>query len=499
MAKSALDKDLKRVVQLEQATGSVARAIAPSGIAAAFLFATLAYVFATVTDGPMAIFVIGAAVIGGYMALNIGANDVANNMGPAIGANALTMTGALAIAAVCEAAGALLAGGDVVTTISRDIVSEAAFADDRAFILAMMSSLLAAAMWIHLATYVGAPVSTTHAIVGAVLGAGVSAAGFAVVSWPTIGAIVASWIISPLMGGIGAALLLGFIRRAIMQRPDRVAAARLWVPILMAAMSGTFAVYLATKGLSRIWKPEGDVVVALGIGCFAATWLAARPWVRRHSDPQHSRRKDINRLFLIPLIVSAALLSFSHGANDVANAVGPLAAIVWAVQDGGTNMNSLVIPEWVMAIGAIGISIGLALFGPRVIRTVGVRITKLDPMRAFCIALAAAATVLLASALGLPVSSTHIAVGGVFGVGLIREFWGNNRIKSLAEYPVSPYLDVPALNEDPVKAVKRFQKRQKRRLVRRQHLLGILAAWVITVPAAALLSALLYLGLSLTG
>lgn len=496
MAKSALDKDLKKVVKLEQATGSIARAIAPSGIAAAFLFAVLAFITATVTDGPEASFVVMAAVVGGYMALNIGANDVANNMGPAVGAKALTMAGALAIAAVCEAAGALLAGGDVVTTISRDIIRPDAFASHETFIMAMLASLLAGAIWIHMATYLGAPVSTTHSVVGGVLGAGIAASGLDVVSWPTINAIVASWVISPVLGGVGAALLLALIRRVILQSSDRVRAARAWVPVFVALMSGVFAMYLASKGLSRVWDPSGTMVFALGVGFFTGTWLLARPWVRKRSDPLHSKRKDLNRLFLLPLIISAALLSFAHGANDVANAVGPLAAIVSAAQSGSTSMDNLLIPTWVMAIGAVGISLGLALFGPRVIRTVGTRITKLDPMRAYCAALSAAATVLVASALGLPVSSTHIAVGGVFGVGLIREYWRNNRIPARAIEAASPFVEVSSLNETPLKAVKRYEKKQRRRLVRRQHLLGIGAAWVITVPATAAVSALIYLGLT---
>jgi len=497
LAKSGLDKDLKKVVQLEKATGSIARSVAPTGIAAAFLFAVMAFIAATVAEGPQSLFLIIAAVVGGYMALNIGANDVANNMGPAVGAKALTMTGALAIAAVCEAAGALVAGGDVVTTISRDIIRADAFLGQRAFILAMLSSLLAGALWIHLATYLNAPVSTTHSIVGGVLGSGVAAAGLDVVAWGTVGAIAASWVISPLMGAFGAALMLTLIRTLILQSEDRVRAARRWVPVLVALMSGVFAMYLVSKGLARVWKAEAAVVLSLGAAAFGVTWLLARPWVLRRSDPAHNRRKDINRLFVLPLIISAALLSFAHGANDVANAVGPLAAIVASVESGTAAMTNLQIPVWVMAIGAAGISIGLALFGPRVIRTVGTRITKLDPMRAFCAALAAAGTVLIASALGLPVSSTHIAIGGVFGVGLIREYWRNNRIPSRAAEAASPFVGVPSLNDSPEKAVKKFEKHQKRRLVRRQHLLGIGAAWVITVPATAAVAALIYWGLLL--
>lgn len=493
LAKSTLDKDLKRVVQLEKATSSVARAIAPSGIAAMFLCTVLVLIAATIAEGPFAVYVIMAAVVGGYMALNIGANDVANNMGPAVGANALTMAGALAIAAVCEAAGAMLAGGDVVTTVSRNIVDPDTFVGRERFILAMLSSLLAAAMWIHLATYFGAPVSTTHSIVGGVLGAGIAASGVGVVAWPTVGTIAASWVISPVLGGIGAALLLAFIRTVIIRRPNRIVAARTWVPVLVGLMSGVFAMYLSLKGLSRVWQPSIGTVLALGAGFFLAAWYLARPWVVRSSDLARARRNDLNRLFRLPLIVAASLLSFAHGANDVANAVGPLAAIVVAAEEGGTGMGAVAIPGWVMVIGAIGISLGLALFGPRVIRTVGERITKLDALRAYCIALSAASTVLVASALGLPVSSTHIAVGGIFGVGLIREFWRNRAIPSRAAEPVQPFLEIDALNETPTEAVKRYRKREKRRLVRRRHLIGIVAAWLITVPASGLVAATIYL------
>ncbi len=491
---TVLDKDLKKVVRLEEATGSVARSVAPTGIAVAFLLVVLAGIAAT-ASGPLALFVVVAAVVGGYMALNIGANDVANNMGPAVGANALTMTGALVIAAICEVAGAVLAGGDVVTTISRDIIRAEATGSVEEFILAMTASLLAAAMWIHLATFLGAPVSTTHSVVGGVLGAGVAAGGMGVVHWPMIGRIAASWVISPVLGGIGAALLLAFATWAILSRPDRVAAARVWVPVMVGLMCGIFAMYLATKGLSRVWKPPLATVVALGAAFGVGGWALVRPWVARRSDPAHQRRRDINRLFVPPLIVSAALLSFAHGANDVANAVGPLAAIVAAADSGRAGVTALAIPPWVMAIGAAGIAIGLGLFGPRVIRTVGKQITKLDPVRAFCAALSAAATVLVASALGLPVSSTHIAVGGIFGVGFVREFWMNRGIPSRAVQPRTRFLKISALNRTPQDAVKNFQKRERRRLVRRQHLLGIAAAWVVTVPASAVGAGLIFLGL----
>jgi PiT family inorganic phosphate transporter len=496
VAKSALDKDLKKVVWIETATQNVARSIATPGLLIVFLLGTVALASLSIAEGPLTYLVIVAAMIAAYMALNVGANDVANNMGPAVGSKALTLTGALAIAAFCEAAGAILAGGDVVSTISRDLLQpgEAFRAVD--FSLVMMAALLAGGMWIHLATVLGAPVSTTHSIVGGVVGAGIAASGLGVVAWPTLGTIVASWIISPVLGGIIASALLAFIERTILDREDRVDAARMWVPVLMALMSGIFAMYLVTKGLRRVWQPDTSLILVLGSIFFGLGWAVARPWVRRRSAGMENRRKTIGTIFTLPLIFAAALLSFAHGANDVANAVGPLAAIVAAAETGSAAGDQVMLPLWVLLIGAIGISLGLALFGPRVIRTVGEKITKMNEIRAYCVALSAAVTVLVASALGLPVSSTHIAVGAIFGVGFLREFTTNRGIPNPAVQPRTLFLQTSRLNKTPEEALGNFQKREKRRLVRRQHVIGIGAAWVITVPAAGLLSALLYLLMS---
>jgi PiT family inorganic phosphate transporter len=492
VAKSVLDKDLKKVVRIETATYDLARSFATPGLLVVFIGGSIALASLSIVQGPLSYFVIVAAVIAAYMALNIGANDVANNMGPAVGSRALTLAGALAIAAVFEAAGAILAGGDVVTTIARDLLrpQEAMRAAD--FILIMMAALMAAAMWLHLATILGAPVSTTHSIVGGILGSGVAAAGLDIVHWPMIGAVVASWVISPLTGGIVAALLLAFVKWTILFRDDRVAAARTWVPVLVGLMSGTFAMYMASKGLSRVWKPSIGVVIALGCLFFFAGWFVARPWIRQRSRGMENRRKQVSSLFNLPLVFAAALLSFAHGANDVANAVGPLAAIVAAAQSGSATMSAVELPLWILLIGAIGISIGLALFGPRVIRTVGEKITKMDAIRAYCVALSAAITVLVASALGMPISSTHTAVGAVFGVGFLRELLTNTGVPNPAVQPSTLFLNTSKLNRTPEEAIKNYQKRERRKLVRRQHVLGISAAWVVTVPAAALLAAAIY-------
>ena len=374
--------------------------------------------------------VIAAATFGAYMALNIGANDVANNMGPAVGANALTMGGAIVIAAICESAGALLAGGDVgLDHLQGHHRPRGGCRLAQTFIWAMMAALISAALWVNLATKVGAPVSTTHSVVGGVMGAGIAAAGLATVNWPTMGAIAASWVISPVLGGVIAAGFLALIKTRIVYREDKIAAARRWVPILVGLMAGTFATYLAMKGASkRIVKIDIGTALLIGAATGAAIYALTIPLIRRQSEGMENRRRSLKALFGLPLIISAALLSFAHGANDVANAVGPLAAIVYASEAGGFA-GEVAIPLWVMIIGAFGISFGLFLFGPKLIRMVGSQITKLDPMRAYCVALSAAITVIVASWLGLPVSSTHIAVGGVFGVGFFREWYMERRLQ----------------------------------------------------------------------
>ena len=487
-----LDKHLKKVVRLDAASRSISRAFAAPGLAGVFLLAILIFAATWTASGPLAFYVVAAAVVGGYMALYVGANDVANNVGPAVGGRALTLGAALAVAAVFEAAGAIVAGGDVVNTISKNIIQPSPMMGALDFIVVMMAGILAAAMWIHLATHLGAPVSTTHAVVGGVLGSGIAASGIDVVSWPTMGAIAASWVVSPVMGGLIAACLFLLLKMLILDRAAAFAAARRWLPLLVAAMTGVFAVYLTLKGLSHVWIPDWPTVTVIGAAFFALTWVVARPWVERQSRRSEAQGSAVSALFILPLIVAAALLCFAHGANDVANAVGPLAAIVAAASTGVAAPESVQLPFWVLLIGAVGLSVGLTLFGPIVIRTVGERITKMNPSRAYCVALSAAITVLVASALGLPVSSTHITVGGVFGVGLLREAITNKGIPNPAVQPRTRFLNVAALNATPEDAIRQIRKREKRKLVRRRYALTIAAAWVVTVPATAMLAIVLY-------
>ena len=476
-----LDRDLGRFSTLESAASYAARPLVAPGIALVFI--VLAGLGAALFFGQTnhTLIVVVAAAFGAYMALNIGANDVANNMGPAVGANALTMTGAIVIAAIFETGGALIAGGDVVSTISKGIVTPESMANTTIFVWAMMAALLSSALWVNLATWIGAPVSTTHSVVGGVMGAGIASAGVAAVNWPVMGTIAASWVISPLLGGMIAAAFLWFIKSRIIFQEDKIAAARRWVPMLVGIMAGAFAAYLALKGLKHLIKISFGTALLIGLGAGLLTWVAMIPLIRRQSEGLENRNKSLKVLFGVPLVISAALLSFAHGANDVANAVGPLAAIVQATKSGGMA-DAVSIPLWVMLIGAFGISFGLFLFGPKLIRMVGSQITKLNPMRAYCVALSAAITVIVASWLGLPVSSTHIAVGAVFGVGFFREWDAERRLKA-------------ARAEMPDTAPVAPEERRRRKLVRRSHVLTIAAAWVITVPAAALLSAAIFLAI----
>ena len=492
LTKSTLDKDLDKIVHVEAATRTVASGIVGHMTALLFLGATavLAGVYVGVSQN--AALVIFAAVLGGYMALNIGANDVANNVGPAVGSRAMSLMTALIIAAIFESAGAMLAGGDVVSTISKGIIDPAQVQDSQTFIYAMMAALIASAVWVNLATVLGAPVSTTHAVVGGVMGAGIAAVGFQLVNWATLSMIAASWVISPVLGGVIAALFLAFIKINLIYQEDKIAAARKWIPLLIAIMASAFACYLAIKGLKRVWKADAESVAMIGVAVFALTWGITQPLIRRQSEGMENRNKSLRQLFRLPLICSAALLSFAHGANDVANAIGPLAAIIHSVEFGDIATKA-VVPGWIMVIGAFGISLGLFLYGPKLIRMVGNQITKMNPMRAYCVALAAAITVIIASWLGLPVSSTHIAVGAVFGVGFFREYYTRHSKRRRAMMKLAGSGDMT--DDTPVS----HEEIRHRKLVRRSHFLTIIVAWVVTVPAAATLSAVIYWGLTLIG
>ncbi|GAA3061316.1 inorganic phosphate transporter [Rhizobium viscosum] len=483
LTKRTLDKDLDKLTHVEDAAKYVSRRLVAPGLGLIFLGLAMLFAGVYVFDRPGAVLVIAAAALAAYMALNIGANDVTNNVGAAVGARAITMKQALIVAAIFEVLGATIAGGEVVKTISSSIV-DTVQVPPATLGWIMMAALTAAALWINLATWMNAPVSTTHAIVGAVIGAGVGAVGFEPVNWRVMLEITVSWVTSPLIGGLIAAGLLYLVKTLIVYREDKIAAARQWVPVMIAVMAGGFMAYMVLQLAPRGRYPSLTILL-IGIGIGLVSWLAARPVIVRQAENLENRNSSLRTLLHFPLIGSAALLSFAHGANDVSNAVGPLSAIVHSA---GIADNSMIghPPLWVMLIGALGISVGLLLFGPRLIRLVGEEITKLNPARAYCVALSTAFTVIVASWLGLPVSTTHIAVGSVFGVGFFREWYTRNskrRIEFIRRKAESFEIDEPEPN---------VHEARRRYLVRRSHFMTIVGAWVITVPVSAALAAVIY-------
>jgi PiT family inorganic phosphate transporter len=336
-----------------------------------------------------------------------------------------------------------------------------------------------------------------------------------------MGKIVASWVISPALGGMLAALFLYSIKKTVLYQPNLIESARRFVPVLVALMAWAFGTYLMIKGVKKVIKVDFMQAALIGLAAAAVVYFAMRSLVGRKAAAMENTPHGVSELFTWPLIFAAALLSFAHGANDVANAIGPLAAINDAIQAGGGVVTAASIPLWVMMVGALGLAVGLMLFGPRLIKTVGTEITELDKTRAFCIALSAALTVILASQLGLPVSSTHIAIGGVFGVGFLREYLKRNYATQLhkimdqhepaEQERLRPFLEdfrnasveemerllqqakqdkqqVPLAKSER----KRLKKIYREEMVKRSHLVKIAAAWIITVPASALMAAFLF-------
>jgi len=519
--------NLNSVSTIQTAPGNNRSEVFRTGSALLFLLGIMLFMYYTEFHSTQGALLIVSAMIGGYMAMNIGANDVANNVGPAVGSNALTLAGAIIIAIIFESAGALIAGGSVVSTIKNGIIDPALIGDRDTFIWLMMAALFAAAIWLNIATFLNAPVSTTHSIVGGVLGAGIAAGGWEIANWSQVSAIAASWIISPLMGGLIAAGFLFLIKHKIIYKKDKLEAAKKIVPLLVMLMAWSFSSYLILKGIKKIVKVEFSVALILGLVIAVVVYFLVRPFILRSAERLSNDKQSINSLFTIPLIVAAALLCFAHGANDVANAVGPLAAIYETISNSVSVTENIAskasIPLWVMIVGASGIALGLLLYGPKLIKTVGSEITELDQMRAFCIAMAAALTVIVATQLGLPVSSTHIALGAIFGIGFLREsikasydnmvieilhhhqdddLKSNTVVTFLEEFRQATINEKKSILEQlKVKSVKaplnkqdrkRLKKYYNNELVKRSALYRIAAAWVITVPASGLMAAFLY-------
>ncbi len=372
------------------------------------------------------VFIVLGVIFGAYMAWGIGANDVANAMGTPVGSGAITVKQAIIIAAIFEFAGAFIAGGQVTKTIRKGIIDPSTITGNPEFLVyGMLAALLAAAIWLMVASTRGWPVSTTHTIIGAIVGFAMVGIGMDAVNWGKIGNIVASWLVSPLVGGTIALLLMISIRKLILDTEEPFEKAKLWGPVYVFLVGWIVGLVTLFKGLKHL-KLEltglQSVVAATVIGlvlAFIGKLLISRVKVDKEAEKEY-HYASVEKVFVPLMIFTAAAMAFAHGSNDVANAIGPLAAVVSIVQSGGEVVQKAGLPLWILALGGVGIVVGLATMGYKVMETIGTKITELTPTRGYCATLAAATTVVLASKTGLPVSTTQIAVGAVMGVGLAR-------------------------------------------------------------------------------
>jgi PiT family inorganic phosphate transporter len=399
-----------------------------------------------------------AIIFGLFMTWGIGANDVANAMGTSVGSGAITVKQAIVIAAIFEFSGAFIAGGNVTATIRKGIIDPSSIVDNpEILVFGMLAALLAAAIWLMVASARGWPVSTTHSIVGAVIGFAVAGIGIDAVEWGKVSMIAASWVVSPLLGGIIAFLLMMSIRRLILNTENPFQSAKRWGPAYVFLVGFIISLVTLFKGLKHL-----NFELSVGMSFLAAFvfglvmagigwYLISKIKVDESAD-RDFHFASVEKVFTPMMIFTACAMAFAHGSNDVANGIGPLAAVVSIVQSGGEVAQSSELPLWILVLGGVGIVVGLSTMGYRVMKTIGSGITQLTPSRGYCATLAAAATVVLASRTGLPVSTTHIAVGAVIGVGLARGIGA---------------IDLRVIG-------------------------GIVVSWVVTLPVGAVLSALIF-------
>lgn len=403
-------------------------------------------------------YIVLACVFGVFMAWGVGANDVANAMGTSVGARAITIKQAIFIAVIFEFTGAVLAGGHVTATIRKGIIDTGLISQTpELLVYGMLASLLAAGIWLMTATRFGWPVSTTHSIVGAIVGFGVVGIGFNAVQWGKIVSIVLSWVISPALAGFIGFLIFRSVQHLILDTKDPLQNAKRYVPIYMFFAGLIISLITLVKGLKHVGldlsSPQ-QYAIALSFGIIVMT--IGIIFIRRvQFDPKADREchfANVEKIFSVLMIITACSMAFAHGSNDVANAIGPLAAVVGIVQNEGRIGAKSVLPVWILLIGGGGIVLGLITYGHKVIKTVGRRITELTPSRGFAAELAAASTVVLASSTGIPVSTTHTLVGAILGVAMAR--------------------GMSALNLNVVKT--------------------IFMSWIVTLPAGAILSILIF-------
>jgi PiT family inorganic phosphate transporter len=366
-----------------------------------------------------------AAVFGLFMAWGIGANDVANAMATSIGSGAITVKQALLIAGVFEFSGAVLAGGEVTSTIRKGIIDASSLGETpEVLVYGMLAALLAAGVWLLIASWRGWPVSTTHSIIGAIIGFAIVGVGMDSVQWSKVASIVASWVASPLIAGIFAFLIFNSVQWLILSRPDPLDRARRYVPLYIFLAAFMLSLVTMFKGLKHVGLDIDTMecyAIAVVIGVVVA--LIGKVFVMRIQPNRKAEKRfhyfTVERVFAVLMVVTACSMAFAHGSNDVANAIGPVAAVISIAQEGTLTQKSPV-SIWILLLGGLGIVIGLATFGRHVIATVGSKITHLTPSRGFAAELAAATTIVLASGTGIPISTTHTLVGAVLGVGMAR-------------------------------------------------------------------------------
>jgi len=404
------------------------------------------------------ILIVMAAVFGFFMAWGIGANDVANAMGTSVGSKALTIKQAILVAMVFEFAGAYLAGGEVTSTIRKGIIDSGYFVDTpELLVFGMIGSLLAAGFWLLIASYAGWPVSTTHSIIGAIVGFAAVGVGTEAVEWSKVGGIIGSWVITPMIAGLIAYFVFLSAQKLIFDRANPFAMAKRWVPMYMALTGFMVSLVTTTKGLTHVGidlttvEAVGLAVLVGGVVALAGKFFISRIEFDASAD-REMHYTNVEKVFAVLMVVTACAMAFAHGSNDVANAIGPLAAVVSIVSSGGQIDSTAALAWWVLPVGAIGIVAGLAMLGKRVIATIGKGITHLTPSRGFAAELAAETTVVIASGTGLPISTTQTLVGAVLGVGMAR--------------------GIAALNLGVVR--------------------NIVVSWVVTLPAGAFMSIIFF-------
>ncbi|MBK4214449.1 inorganic phosphate transporter [Paracoccus caeni] len=455
-----LDKDLGRITHTETAQAHAFRPVRWIGLAILMATAVLIVAIGWTGHHPnMAALAVGL-VVAGWLGISIGANDVANALGPAVGAGAIRLMPGLLMVGAAQIAGATLAGSEVTHRLASGILDPTTLQAGASAQLVMLSALLSAAIWITFATGARLPVSTTHSIVGGIAGAGVAALGVSGINWGALSLIAFAWVLTPFVSGLLAGAILIFLRRRVLEAPDRNGAALFWLPLMVGTMGGAFAAYVIV--LLPYLPTALALPMGLGLG-IAIRWHTAR---RLQRDLKADRgRLSGRKIFGPALVMSAALMGFAHGASDVSNVAGPFSVILSGVNaiDVGT------ISVGVLMAGGFAIAVGTVLFGRRLVEMVGGGITRLNSGRAFCVMLATAGTVLAAAAFGLPVSSTHVAIGGIFGVGFTREWLDRRRALSRAALPAD--------------------EARRRILIRRSHVITITAAWLVTVPITASIGA----------